>query len=107
MTTSQIDNLNRDIASLREREARERQRQADLLGKINRALQLRRPTSRLPFLQLSVEPAPTKRRLASLRVPAPKLLAPMWQRCDRLTLAAGSPRAPGQSSLARSPSPPP
>ena len=37
MTTSQIDNLNRDIASLREREARERQRQADLLGKINRA----------------------------------------------------------------------
>ena len=37
MTTSQIDNLNRDIASLREREARERQRQADLVGKINRA----------------------------------------------------------------------
>ena len=37
MTTSQIDNLNRDIASLREREARERQRQADLIGKINRA----------------------------------------------------------------------
>ena len=37
MTISQIDNLNRDIASLREREARERQRKADLLGKINRA----------------------------------------------------------------------
>ena len=37
MTTSQIDNLNRDIASLREREARERKRQVDLLGKINRA----------------------------------------------------------------------
>ena len=37
MTTGQIDNLNRDIAALREREARERQKQADLLGKINRA----------------------------------------------------------------------
>ena len=37
MTTSQIDNLNREIATLREREARERQRQADILGKINRA----------------------------------------------------------------------
>ena len=37
MTTSQIDNLNREIANLREREARERQRQAKLLGKINRA----------------------------------------------------------------------
>ena len=37
MTASQIGSLNRDIASPREREARERQKQADLLGKINRA----------------------------------------------------------------------
>ena len=37
MTTNQIDRLNRDIASLREREARERQQQANLLRKINRA----------------------------------------------------------------------
>ena len=37
MTTSQIDNLNREIATLREREARERQKQAGLLARINRA----------------------------------------------------------------------
>ena len=37
MTTSQIDNLNREIATLREREAREREKQAGLLGRINRA----------------------------------------------------------------------
>ena len=37
MTTSQIDNLNRGIATLREREAREREKQAGLLGRINRA----------------------------------------------------------------------
>ena len=37
MTTSQIDNLNREIATLREREAREREKQAGLLARINRA----------------------------------------------------------------------
>ncbi len=37
MTTSQIDNLNREIATLREREAREREKQAGLFGRINRA----------------------------------------------------------------------
>ena len=37
MTTSQINNLTREIAKLRESEARERQRQADILGRINRA----------------------------------------------------------------------
>ena len=37
MTTSQIDNLNREIAALREREAREREKQAGLLARINRA----------------------------------------------------------------------
>ena len=37
MTTSQIDGLNREIATLRGREARERKRQAELLAKINRA----------------------------------------------------------------------
>ncbi len=38
MTTSQIDNLNREIATLREREAREREKQAALLARINRAV---------------------------------------------------------------------
>ena len=37
MTTSQIDNLSKEIARLRENESRERQRQADILGRINRA----------------------------------------------------------------------
>ena len=37
MTTSQIDNLNREIATLRASEARERERQAALLAKIHRA----------------------------------------------------------------------
>jgi len=37
MTIRQIDNLNREIAQLRKNEARERQKQAELLGKINRA----------------------------------------------------------------------
>ena len=37
MTTSHIDNLNREIATLKEREAREREKQARLLGRINRA----------------------------------------------------------------------
>ncbi len=37
MTTSQIDNLNREIATLREREAREREKQAGLLTRVNRA----------------------------------------------------------------------
>ena len=37
MTIRQIDNLNREIAQLKKSEARERQKQADLLGKINRA----------------------------------------------------------------------
>ena len=37
MTTSQMDNLNREIATLREREAREREKQAGLLARINRA----------------------------------------------------------------------
>ena len=37
MTTSNIDSLNREIATLRQREARDRQKQAELLGRINRA----------------------------------------------------------------------
>ena len=37
MTTYQIDNLNRELARLRQRVAREREKQAGLLGRINRA----------------------------------------------------------------------
>ena len=54
MTTSQIDNLNREIATLREREAREREKQAGLLAKINRANDAASRTQVDPIIRTAV-----------------------------------------------------